>query len=247
MVTLFFSTDPKITEILARSLELKKIEDSEEFSGFDLYKKAWHILCHSSTGEHIFRQAFLYAYSEYDPEVIMYVSTATKVSTEIKEWDIVLPNVFFELHKDLKSLDLSKENRDSLLSHPLFLEQYTLQNDYDFWEFGLRVGWICVTKNENQETDEETLEKIQISYEADIIDDYAYWFLDEAKKLDILDRTYVVLWAIAKNPEISFIHIVHIISFLLENLDWENLIEDDGEEDEIELLNDEDFKEKDMN
>ncbi|EKE28853.1 MAG: hypothetical protein ACD_3C00003G0007 [uncultured bacterium (gcode 4)] len=244
MITLFFSTDPKITEILVRNLDLKKIEHQEELTWFELYKKAGHVLCHSSTWEHVFRQAFLYAYSEFDPEIIMYVSSAVKVSTEIKEWDIVLPNVFFELNKDIKTIDLTKENRDLFLAKPLFLEQYTLQNDYDFWEFWLRVGWICVTQTEDQEIDEEVLEKIQIAYEADIIDDYSYWFLDEAKKLDILDKTYVVLWAIAKNPETSFIHIVHIISFLLDNLDWKNMIEDDEIEEEIELLND--FDDKDL-
>jgi hypothetical protein len=31
MVTLFFSTDPKITDILVRNLELKKVEGEVEF------------------------------------------------------------------------------------------------------------------------------------------------------------------------------------------------------------------------
>jgi hypothetical protein len=69
----------------------------------------------------------------------MYVATAKKVSTEIREGDIILPNVFFEMNREIWNMDLSKENRDKFLANPVFLEQYAIQNDYDFEEFGLRV------------------------------------------------------------------------------------------------------------
>jgi uncharacterized membrane protein len=91
-----------------------------------------------------------------------------------------------------------------------------------------------VTWDEKTALDDEVLEKIQIAYEADIVDDYSYWFIDEAKKLDILEKTYVVLWASAQNSEISFVHIVHIINFLLDNLDWAEHPETDEKEDDAE-------------
>jgi hypothetical protein len=133
------------------------------------------------------------------------------------------------------------------------LEQYAIQNDYDFEEFGLRVWGICVTWEEKSELNQEVLEKLQIAYEADIVDDYSYWFIDEAKKLDILEKTYVVLWASANESETSFVHIVHIINFLLDNLDWKEQPETNDESDEDEKLEyseddfDDDFNDEEDN
>jgi nucleoside phosphorylase len=77
----------------------------------------------------------LYAYSEYDPEVIMYTSIAKGISSELRDGDIVLPNVFFEYDNSLNDSELDTTNRDKYLKDPIFLEQYSIQKDYDFENF----------------------------------------------------------------------------------------------------------------
>jgi len=64
----------------------------------------------------------------------------------------------------------------------------------------------------------ENYEKIRIAYEADTIDNYSYIFVDEAKRLNLLEKTYVILGVSSSHEEVSIEHISHIVSFLLDNI-----------------------------
>lgn len=237
MITLLFTTNPHISEILVKDLELKPFVNEFSTDSFKIYKHMWTILVESSKDEKSFRKAMLFSYSEYNPDIVIYVWQSEQISTEVRAWDIILPNVLFEFDKWILEIELNKENRDSFLGSPIFLENYSVQNDYDFENFWLRVGWISVTSNDLLEHDIVAQEKIRIQYEPDVLDDFAYNFVDEAKKLEILSKTYVILWVQAKEEAISLNHISHIVTFVIWNITWdaaELIIDEDEEKPEIE-------------
>jgi hypothetical protein len=74
-----------------------------------------------------------------DSDRIFVVSFAFGISNERSIGDVVLPNVFLELHPDLRTVEISEENQDSFLGNSLFLTQYHDQKDYDFGKFSLSI------------------------------------------------------------------------------------------------------------
>lgn len=218
MIKLIFSVDENITKYIVDKFELTNLANSSKFK---IYKKWWVILVFSPEDEATFRESFIFANSEYAPEIILFVWEWARISTDVRDWDIILPNVFFELDDRINEQNLDLANRDSYLANPIFLEQYNLQKDYDFNNFGLSIWWISVTSNKTR-FEALNLENIRIAYEPDIFDVYSYYFVDEAKKLDLLNKTYVVLWANSYDKNISIEHITHIVSFLFDNIDWED-------------------------
>jgi len=219
MIKLIFSVDENITKYLVDKFELTNLPNS---SIFKIYKKWWIILVASSEDEATFRESFIFAYSEYNPDIILFAWEWSRISTDVRDWDIILPNVFFELDDKINELELDLANRDSYIANPVFLEQYHLQKDYDFENFGLSIGWICITSNKTH-FEALNLENIRIAYEPDIFDTYSYYFVDEAKKLDLLSKTYVILGANSYDKNISIEHISHIVSFLFDNIDREDM------------------------
>lgn len=217
MIKLIFSVNENITKYLVEKFELAELNNSNTFK---IYKKWWIILIYSDENEKIFRESFIFAYSEYNPDIILFVWEWAKISTDVRDWDIILPNVFFELDDKINEQDLDLANRDSYLANPIFLEQYHLQKDYDFENFGLSVWWICVTSNKTR-FEALNIENVRIAYEPDMFDTYSYYFVYEAKKLDLLNKIYVILWANSYDNNISIEHISHITSFLFDNIDWE--------------------------
>ncbi len=226
MIKLLFTTNPRISNILLSNLELKEINIDSQWD-FKVYRNASVILFESPASDKAFRSAMIFAFSEYNPDLYFYVWESLAVSTEINAWDIILPNVLFEYNPSINDTQISKDNRDSFSWMPIFIENYDLQNDYDFENFGLRVGWITVS---SQEFDFKALEfdKLRLAYEADVVDDFSYFFIDEAKKMQILDKTYVVLWVVDKDEAIALDHISHIVNFLMENISWEYIKQDDS-------------------
>lgn len=225
MIKLIFVVDENITKYLVDKFELKQIKSN----GYTIYKNSWIILIACSKEEKLFREAFIFWYSEYNPEFILFVWEWTKISTDIRDWDIILPNVFFELDEKLNETEFDVNNRDKHMSKPIFLEQYNLQKDYNFENFWLSIWWICLTSIKTHK-DALNIENARIAYEPDIFDTYAYYFVDEAHKLDLLDKIYVVLWASSEDNKISLEHISHIVAFLFDNVDFDDsvLIEEES-------------------
>lgn len=221
MITVIFSVDPKITQLMNDHFGLIKLNINENTPDFQIFRLWWVVLLESKKDDASFRNAFLYWYSEFNPDLILFVWTATWIGSEVREWDVILPNVFFEYNANIEDITLDKANRDSFLKDPIFLEQYNLQTDYNFENFWLSIGWISVTSQNKIEKTAENFDKIRIAYEADLADNYSYTFVDEAKKLDLLNKTYVILWVSASHEETPIEHITHIVSFLLDNISWE--------------------------
>ena len=232
MIFVLFTTNRLIWEKVRENFWLEKVVVDESAWFFDIYKKWAYILVDSSKDETLFKKAMLYVYSEYDPDFMIFLSQWTRISNEVKAWDVILPNVFFEYSPLIEETELYKTNRDDFLKNPIFLENYSLQSDYDFESFWLSVWWICVSWEKWLNHSFETVEKLRIAYEADLYDEDSYWFLDEAKKLGIIDKTYV-LSEIGWAEDVGFSNLINISHFLIGNLEWRDG-EGDFEEDEDE-------------
>jgi len=101
--------------------------------------------------------------------------------------------VFLSLNEEIFHSSIGKENRDMFLGKALFLETYTLQNDYNFDRFGLSIGGICVTGVIPEIHEKEASSTMQLSYEADIIDTESYQLLQEAQVWGLTEKMSVVI------------------------------------------------------
>lgn len=131
--------------------------------------------------------------AEFAPETTFFLGESYPVSDERLSGDIVLPNVFFRSNPELKNTEIDRENRDSLLSEPLFIEHYTLQGDYNFDTFGLSVGGIHVSGDWDS-SDENFRTNLRLAYENDTFDSEIYDFVQKAQHLGILEKVYPVAY-----------------------------------------------------
>ncbi len=138
-------------------------------------------------------QSLSYLYKKFDIEYVFYFWFSIAISNEHIAWDIVLPNIFMEYDIKISQNKLiSKENRDKFMKDPIFLENYKLQKDYNFWNFWFSVWGICISWNLKNNQIISNLTNIRIAYEADIYDYYNYFLLKEAKKINILNKIYII-------------------------------------------------------
>lgn len=208
--------DKKISNFFIQKYEMKKINSWENFS---IYKNFNKILLEIDD-DNILEKALLHFYTEYNPNYIFYVWLWDKVSNEHQIWDIVLPNVFLEYNKEIENVEFKKENLDSYFKDAIFIENYHLQNDYDFDKFWLSIGWICVSWDKN--INQEQLEKIRLAYEADIYDNINFTFINECKSMWILDKIYIlnIIWnQTSEWLEVILENWVYIIDFIIWNLE----------------------------
>lgn len=230
MIKVLFTTDENLCLKIRESYWLTQVDISDSWSWFSVYKKMGTVLVFSSDDEKTFRQAFLYAYTEYDPTLMIYLSVWELISNELRQWDIVLPNVFFEYDKNINSEELDRDNRDSYLKDPIFLEQYSIQNDYNFEDFWLIVWWISVSSDIALWSD-EVIESVRVAYEADVSDKNAYWFVLEAKTIWILEKAYAMIGINETKSDLTYGHMMHVLDFLISNIsDVSDIEVEDNEE-----------------
>jgi len=79
------------------------------------------------------------------------------------------------------------------LGKALFLETYSFQNDYNFTQFGLSIGGICITGVIPDVHEKEALTTLRLTYEADILDTESYQLLEEAAVWGLSDKLSVVI------------------------------------------------------
>lgn len=214
---IFWIIANKITsEFLIKKYELKKIENNENIS---LYK-AWNkILAVVEENEDSIDKSLLYIYTEFNPNFIFYIWLWTWISNEHSIWDIVLPNIFLQYDTRIEETEFKKENIDSFFKWALFIENYHLQKDYDFNKFGLSIGWIWVSGN--KKITDDLIDKTRMAYEADVYDRNSFSFVNEASKISILDKIYVILMIWDENSEwLSTIisNWIYVFDFILANL-----------------------------
>lgn len=135
-----------------------------------------------------FSKWFDYVMQNYQVSKIIFAWTAEiNNSTEIKSWDIVVPNTFID----------DKWN-------PLFLE-YAIWDNFDLDKFWLILSWVCYSWVLSQEEDSEFL--------SDIVDNDSYNNLTLIKNNNLLDKT-VVIKMIEWN-DIDKSNLLNIVDFVL--------------------------------
>lgn len=93
-------------------------------------------------------------------------------NTELKSWDIIIPNTFIWTHPH------PLPNKEG--SNIIFLES-TIWKDYDMKNFGLILNWICSDNKDNQG-----------EFEADIYSENIFTYLKAIKSEELLDKTIVL-------------------------------------------------------
>gem|GEM_PF-6545067 len=157
---------------------------------------------------------------EFAPDTIFFPSVAYPVSDEKKTGDIILPNVFFEYNPATKNQEITASNRDAFLTHALFLENYDMQNDYDFESFGLSVGGISVSGVWDTQ-DEDFRTRLRLVYEADVFDVDSFAFVTEAQKLGIEKKIYPMDIILSEDIATNSANLLHIVRFLIGSIEDE--------------------------
>ncbi len=157
---------------------------------FSIYKNDTKCLIYTSNK---IDQSISYLCEKFNIKFLFYFWFSIAISNEHIVWDIILPNIFMEFDVKLSEQKfISKENRDKFMKDPIFLENYTLQKDYNFWNFWFSVWGICISWNLKNDQIISNITNIRIAYEADIYDYYNYSLLKEVKKLNILNKFYII-------------------------------------------------------
>ena len=131
--------------------------------------------------------ATTYLLENYSVDKIINIWIAGNVSrTDLKIWDVVLPNTFIQhdiyLPFEWEHLDYAK--------NPIFLE-YAVWENYDLQKFWLMLNWVCVTWDEFIDNEEKILD-LRINFWADVCEMEAFAILSVAREYDMLDKCIVI-------------------------------------------------------
>ena len=114
-----------------------------------------------------------YLFDNYILDKCVYISISELWGdSDIKIWDVILPNTFLTANKS-----------------PIFLE-YAIWNNYDLNKFGLLLNGVCYTSENNSIENNEWI---------DVIDAQAYTFLELLSSKKLLDKTVVIQWVVSEN------------------------------------------------
>lgn len=163
---------------------------------------------------------------EFIPDTVFFLSESYPVSDEKKTGDIILPNVFFAYNPAIKDTEITADNRDTFLTHALFLENYDMQNDYDFESFGLSVGGINVSGIWDTQ-DEDFRTRLRLVYETDIFDADMFAFVTEAQRLGIEKKIYPMGIILSEDTATNSANVLHIIRFLVGSIEGEDIAENE--------------------
>jgi hypothetical protein len=81
--------------------------------------------------------------------------------------DVIVPNVFLSFNAKVLETEMNKDNRESFVENPRFLEIFQEQKDYYVEDFGLSVGGIIVDQCPER-TDSDHYDAMMLAYEGDI-------------------------------------------------------------------------------
>lgn len=172
---------------------------------------------------------------EFNPDLLFFFSESAPVSDEKRGGDIVLPNVLFLYNPAIEEGEIEKERFDSLLSTPVFLEHYPVQGDYNFETFGLSVGGVHVSGKWNMDLEDFRI-RLRMVYENDTFDPDLYSFVETAKNLSLLEKSYPVAYVATEDSSTDAKNLWSIVMFIIGSIDpdlipeEETMIEDEREE-----------------
>lgn len=185
MLTAILITNPELRDNIVSFVSgVKKTNDN---NGVIFYQKNSYIFAFSETIST--RELFEITLSEYQPEKIFFVECGHSIDMDHEIGDIVLPNIFFTYNKNIENLEITAENRDSLIGEAKFLEIFDEQKDYYVEDFGLSIGGIVV---ENAPNNEEINDKLMMVYEADAYSNKNFSEIHSLISEEILPSIFIV-------------------------------------------------------
>ena len=167
--------------------------------------------------------------SEFNPDTVFFLSESYPVSDEKLGGDIVLPNVFFPYDPEIETREIGKDMADSFSQHPIFIEHYPIQGDYNFDSFGLSVGGIHVSGAWNTEIEDFRL-RLRVAYENDTFDSELFRFAEIAQKLWIAEKIYPVAYIGTDEKTSGAKNLWSIIGFIIGSIDSDFIPEEKIEE-----------------
>lgn len=153
MITAIATPSPVIAEEFVRSFGLKPL-DRTFGSVTAAYQSGNLFLAVTESAD-----CFPEIREQWFPNRIYVASFGTSANSERYAGDVVLPNAFYP-HSE------SGDGTDE--GGPVFLENYGEQEDYDFETFGLSIGGVCVSLDD--EPDDDALVSVSSEYGADVVD-----------------------------------------------------------------------------
>lgn len=179
-------------EIIIKKFDLKetnKLKNIKIFEGNRIWDEGEEniILVLAWIGKIQASIATTYLLENYSVDKIINIWIAGNVSgTDLKIWDVVLPNTFIQhdmyLPFEWEHLDYAKK--------PIFLE-YAVWENYDLQKFWLMLNWVCVTWDEFIDN-EEKISDLRINFWADVCEMEAFAILSVAREYDMLDKCIVI-------------------------------------------------------
>lgn len=189
MIHIVIVRDPIIFQLILSQTEAKKVPLKD--LSYEVYSQGNIRIIGRYTVP--VEEVLISVMKEFNPDTVFFLSESYPVSDEKLSGDIILPNVFFQYNPEIEVMEIGKETADSLLSHPIFLEHYPLQGDYNFESFGLSVGGIHVSGEWNTEIEDFRI-RLRVVYENDTFDSELYHFIEAAKKQEIIGKMYPVAY-----------------------------------------------------
>lgn len=179
-------------EIIIKKFDLKetkKLKNIKIFEGNRIWDEGEEniVLVLAWIGKIQASIATTYLLENYSVDKIINIWIAGNISgTDLKIWDVVLPNTFIQhdiyLPFEWEHLDYAKK--------PIFLE-YAVWENYDLQKFWLLLNWVCVTWDEFIDN-EEKISDLRINFWADVCEMEAFAILSVAREYDMLDKCIVI-------------------------------------------------------
>ena len=159
MLRVLVSASPEICEAFTRILSLSKQEETEFAVIFK--RENWiFVFLHVPLSSHVVESIA----STFFPDRLYFPFFGYSIDMMHEIGDVVVPNVFLSYEKSLDKTEITKENRDTLINNPRFLEAFVEQKDYYVEDFGLSVGGIII-ENVPVDPSSDLMGKMMLAYE----------------------------------------------------------------------------------
>ena len=162
MLRALSSSLPDIRDSFIRVLSLQKIEENEIAT---MYRKwEWIFLALKMP---LSLDIVEWMAATYLPERAYFPYFGYSIDMVHEIGDVIVPNVFLPYDTSLSHAEITKENRDTLVRNPRFLDTFSEQKDYYVEDYGLSVWGIIVDEAPIDPSD-DLMGKMMLAYEWDI-------------------------------------------------------------------------------
>ena len=249
MVTTILTFDPVVRDHLITTLSLS-VDPVNSTPLWGISRSGGTILIHRIYSGTSIADMVGYAREMCIPDTVIACMTAHGLGSEVREGDIILPNVFFAFDPSVLDRTITQDDRDTGMGIPRFLTTYERQEDFDFGTFGLSVGGIALSGAVTVDTD-ETYHVLRLVYEADTIDIESYTLVSVLQETKYEGTIHIIHAVIDEGMKTS--HSADsipralanggiIVRYILDSREYserdEEIVEEDGDEQSEEIEED---------